>query len=114
MLQVLPTVEAIQSALKTVVANETAVPALLLMNLRLPKLEGWAMLRTVRLHPSLNRLPIVVYSAQYTQQEVQMSYVLGANCFVTKPYGLEDFAELLSTKLHHWLGKTSQAESLRC
>lgn len=103
-------VEALQSWLSRFAHNEARPPDLLLINLRLPKLVGWAMLRKLRLQPQLSRLPIVVYSAQYTQQEVQMSYLIGANSFVTKPQTVAQFAELFASQFNLWFKHSHSSE----
>jgi len=83
--------------------NDAPMPTLILLSLNLPKLNGLAILRTVRLAQALRAVPVVVYSAFSTQPDVQMSYLLGANSFVDQPDDLPQFVELFSKKLSHWL-----------
>lgn len=102
--------EAMQAWLSRFAHNDARPPDLLLINLRLPKLAGWAMLRKVRLQAQLSTLPIVVYSAQYTQQEVQMSYLIGANSFVAKPQTVAQFAELFAAQFSLWFKPVHPSE----
>lgn len=102
--------EAMQLWLRHFAHNDARPPDLLLINLRLPKLMGWAMLRKLRLQPQLSTLPIVVYSAHYTQQEVQMSYLIGANSFVAKPQTVDQFVELLTAQFSLWFKPPLPAE----
>ena len=61
------------------------MPHIILLDLKLPKLDGLAVLRKLRGFPATNEIPIVVFSTEFTQAEVLMSYKAGANSFVAKP-----------------------------
>ncbi len=85
------------------VAKKEQLPDLILMDLQLPKLDGLAALRTLRGHDATRDIPIVVFSAQYTQDEVVMSYRAGANSFVAKPADFTGFTELFRNHLAYWM-----------
>lgn len=78
------------------------VPYIILLDLKLPKLDGLAMLRTIRHYPAMRNIPIVVFSTEYTQADVLMSYQAGANSFVAKPADQEQFGELFREQLAYW------------
>ena len=78
------------------------VPHILLLDLKLPKLDGLAVLRSLRLNDVTRDIPIVVFSAEYTQEDVLMSYQVGANSFVPKPVDLVQFGEFLRERLAYW------------
>jgi two-component system response regulator len=78
-------------------------PHIILLDLKLPKLDGLAVLRKLRSHTASSEIPIVVFSAEYTQDEVQMSYRAGANSFVSKPIDLAGYAEFFRERLAYWM-----------
>ncbi|MEO6976115.1 MAG: response regulator [Gallionella sp.] len=83
--------------------NHEHVPHIILMDLKLPKLDGLAVLRTLRSHNSTCDIPIVVFSAEYTQDDVLMSYKAGANSFMSRPSDLAQFAEFFRERLAYWI-----------
>ena len=86
------------------VARNEQMPHLILLDLKLPKLDGLAVLRTLRKHDAIMRdVPIVAFSAEYTQPDVLMSYQVGANSFVNKPADLAQFTGFLREQLTYWL-----------
>lgn len=76
---------------------------IVLLDMKFPKLDGLAMLRTMRNYPALRDVPIVVFSTEYTQADVLMSYQAGANSFVAKPADHVQFGELLREQLAYWM-----------
>jgi len=89
------------------VVNKEQIPHLILLDLRLPKLDGLAALRKLRGHAATRDIPIVVFSAQYTQADVLMSYSAGANSFVAKPADFAQLTELFRERLDYWMPSTS-------
>lgn len=83
--------------------NNDPLPNVILMDLKLPKLDGLAVLRTLRGYPATCDIPIVVCSAEYTQAEILMSYKAGANSFVAKPTDFVQCAELFRERLAYWM-----------
>jgi two-component system, response regulator len=72
-----------------------AMPRMILLDLKLPKLAGLAVLRTLRMETRLQDVPIVVFSELHEPSDVVLSYQLGANSFVKKPANLVEFSHLL-------------------
>lgn len=85
------------------VAKKEQMPHIILMDLKLPKLEGLAVLRTLRKHDAMRDIPIVAFSAEYTQADVLMSYQVGANSFVAKPADLVQFTGFFREQLAYWM-----------
>lgn len=79
------------------------MPRMILINLKLPKLDGLAVLRKLRMHAATSDIPIIAFSAEYTQADVLMSYQVGANSFVVKPADLRQFTEFFNEQLPYWL-----------
>ena len=84
-------------------AKREQMPHIIMIDLKLPKLDGLAVLRTLRKHDAMRNIPIVVFSAKYTQADVLMSYQVGANTFVAKPVGLEHFTGFFREQLAYWM-----------
>ncbi|MGB7650686.1 MAG: response regulator [Gallionella sp.] len=78
-------------------------PFIILINLDLPKLEGLAVLRTLRINPLTRDIPVLVYSRQFNQAEVLLSYSAGANSFVPKPQDEAEYLSLFASQLTYWL-----------
>ena len=85
------------------VAKKEQMPHLILLDLKLPKLDGLAVLRKLRLHSATRDVPIVAFSAEHTQADILMSYQVGANSFVAKPADQQEFTASLRDQLAHWL-----------
>ena len=85
-----------------VVKNEQ-IPHLILLDLKLPSLDGLTTLRKLRGHDATRDIPIVVFSAQYTQADVLKSYSAGANSFVAKPADYVELTEFFGERLAYWM-----------
>jgi two-component system, response regulator len=72
-----------------------SMPRLILLDLKLPKLAGLAVLRTLRMEARLKDVPIVVFSELHEPSDVVLSYQIGANSFVKKPENHAEFTQLL-------------------
>jgi two-component system response regulator len=79
------------------------LPRLILLDLKLPKLLGLAMLRRLRMDARTWDLPIIVYSRNHEPSDVVLSYKVGANSFVNKPENVEQFGALLRELTAYWL-----------
>jgi two-component system response regulator len=76
------------------------LPRLILIDLKLPKLAGLAVLRALRTDERSRHLPIIVYSEIHESSDVLLSYQIGANSFVKKPENLPEFSQLLHELLN--------------
>jgi two-component system response regulator len=79
------------------------LPAVVLLDLKLPKVDGLDVLRRIRADERTRRLPVVVLTSSNEEQDVLRSYDLGANSFVQKPV---NFAEFIDAARHlglYWL-----------
>jgi len=95
--------EAVLDWFSASVEKNEQMPHIILLDLKLPKLDGLAVLRRLRGHDVTRDIPILVFSAEYTQADVLRSYKAGANSFVAKPTDLERFAEFFSERLAYWM-----------
>lgn len=68
---------------------------LVLLDLNLPDMQGTEILRRVKEHPGLRRMPVVVLTTTDDRQEIQRCYDLGCNVYITKPVNYENFAQAI-------------------
>jgi two-component system, response regulator len=85
------------------VAERKQMPHIILLDLKLPKLDGLAVLRQLRIHEATRDIPVVAFSAEYTQDDMRMSYQVGANTFVAKPTDLAQFKGFLREQMGYWM-----------
>ncbi len=68
-------------------------PAVVLLDLKLPRIDGLQVLERIRNEPSLQRLPVVILTSSHEEQDVIKSYKLGVNAYVVKPVSFREFIE---------------------
>jgi two-component system, chemotaxis family, response regulator Rcp1 len=78
-------------------------PDLILLDLNLPRKDGREVLAEVKGDPDLKRIPVVVLTSSKADADVLKTYNLHANCYVTKPVGLEQFATVVKSIEDFWL-----------
>jgi two-component system response regulator len=83
--------------------DESQLPQVVLLDLKLPKVTGLEVLRAVRDDPRTKRLPVVLLTSSKEEQDVIAGYDLGANSYVRKPVDFGDFAEAIRQLGLYWL-----------
>jgi two-component system response regulator len=78
-------------------------PALVLLDIKLPKIDGLEVLRRIRAHPRTHSLPVVVLTTSSEDTDIASSYRLGANSFVRKPVVFSEFVNAASMLGMYWL-----------
>jgi two-component system response regulator len=78
-------------------------PQVVLLDLRLPKVSGLEVLRSVRADPRTRQQPVVVLTSSDMERDIAQAYELGANSFVTKPVAIEDFTNAVKQVGLYWL-----------
>lgn len=79
------------------------LPDLILLDLNMPRLDGRGFLSKMRQREELKAIPVVVLTSSDAEQDIVKSYKLGANCYVNKPVGLDEFQKIVRTVEHFWL-----------
>jgi len=82
-------------------------PDLIVLDLNLPKKDGWQVLAECKADARLKCIPIVVFSTSESQDDVDRCYELGASSFVTKPFDLDAFQNAVQMIETFWLGLSS-------
>ena len=80
-----------------------APPQLILLDLKLPKIDGLDVLRRIRADERTRMTPVVVLTSSAEEEDVVRSYGLGANSFVRKPVAYDEFLEAIRTLAVYWL-----------
>ena len=82
---------------------DSPTPHLVLLDLRLPKVDGLEVLRTVKSDPILKSIPVVILTTSAAESDLAQAYSHHANSYLVKPVGLHDFMDLMRTLGYYWL-----------
>ena len=83
--------------------NLSQMPAVILLDLKLPRLDGFEVLQRVRATPRTSLLPVVVLTTSKEQRDILKAYRLGANSYIRKPVNFEKFMQTVSDLGRYWL-----------
>lgn len=78
-------------------------PGLVLLDLKLPKVDGLEVLRRLKADENTRRTPVVVLTSSAQEPDIQTAYELGANSYIVKPVGFDDFSETVRAVGLYWL-----------
>jgi len=84
--------------------EEPATPLFVLLDLKLPKVNGLEVLRRIRQDGRTRALPVVVFTSSTEEQDIMDSYRLGANSYIRKPVDYGQFCDHLRQVISYWLG----------
>jgi CheY-like chemotaxis protein len=79
------------------------LPILVLLDLRLPKIDGIEVLRLARAHPVWKQVPFVVMTTSRQNTDIEAAYQLGVNSYIVKPVDFAAFAEVVKSIKIYWL-----------
>jgi CheY-like chemotaxis protein len=77
-------------------------PAIILLDLNMPKKDGWEALAEIKANASLRRIPVVVLTTSSDEEDVRRTYELGVSSFITKPVTFAGLVETMRTWTRYW------------
>jgi two-component system, response regulator len=78
-------------------------PKVVLLDLKLPKLNGLEVLRIIKADERINAIPVVMVTSSNEDPDIKAAYALGANSYVVKPVNFDAFVEAMSDLGFYWL-----------
>lgn len=84
-------------------AHRNDHPKVILLDLKLPKIDGWGVLRRVKADQRARMIPVVVLTSSNNERDLVESYRLGVNSFITKPVDFNQFVEAVKNLGMYWL-----------
>ncbi len=78
------------------------LPNLILLDLDMPRKDGWEVLQEIKSDPKLRYIPVVLMTNSYAKEEILRTYELGANSFITKPMTFKQMTETLRSLHTYW------------
>lgn len=78
-------------------------PDLILLDLNLPKKNGWEILQSIKQDSTLKTIPVIVLTNSQDDKDVAMCYMLHANCYIVKPLGFSEFVNVIQSTENFWL-----------
>lgn len=84
--------------------DDAARPQLILLDLKMPKKDGREVLRQLKSDPHLRHIPVVVLTTSTADDDVNFSYQMGVNSYITKPASFGALVELMATLSRYWFG----------
>ncbi|MBS1810056.1 MAG: response regulator [Acidobacteria bacterium] len=83
--------------------NQQETPKVILLDLKLPKIDGLEVLKQVKANPETKMIPIIVLTTSKVESDIIESYQLGVNSYIVKPVDFEQFVEAIRTLGMYWL-----------
>jgi two-component system response regulator len=82
---------------------EVPRPELIFLDLNLPGVDGREVLAEIKTDHDLKQIPVVVFTTSQEEKDIDRCYLLGANCFITKPVGLAEYSRVVKGIEDFWL-----------
>jgi len=82
-------------------------PALILLDLNLPRMNGFEVLKKIKEDDHLSSIPVIVLTVSERNEDIAPSYALGANTYIQKPVVFKDFMRIVRVIQEYWLGIAS-------
>jgi len=89
------------------ISAEVNFPRFILLDLNMPKKDGREVLKELKQHSELKKIPVVIFSTTNNEQEMRRCYELGANSYITKPNSFESLLKTVAALRSYWTHTTS-------
>lgn len=84
-------------------ADDQQIPLIMLLDLRLPKVDGLEVLRQARQHPVWKQVPVIILTTSQQNMDIESAYQMGANSYIVKPVDFIKFADVVKSIKMYWL-----------
>lgn len=78
-------------------------PDLIILDLNLPKISGYDVLKEIKSNETFRTIPVIVFTVSTNEQDVETAYKLGANSFIQKPAEPDEMRDVFTVLLRYWL-----------
>jgi CheY-like chemotaxis protein len=86
------------------------LPSIVLLDLKMPIMNGFEFLQWLRRQEQIKWLPVVIFTASDSPQDMKQGYDLGANSLIVKPTAYKDLVECIRELIHYWFERNRQPE----
>ena len=82
-------------------------PSIILLDVNMPRMNGWEALQAIRDMPRLRGIPVVMMTTGWSERDIRRCYELGANSFIQKPGSFGELVRILENVDRYWFGTVS-------
>jgi len=82
--------------------NGEPIPVVILLDLKMPKVDGLEVLKTIKSHKKYSQIPIVILTSSSENSDIDKAYKLGANSYIVKPVNFDNFLKVASQIELYW------------
>ena len=83
--------------------DKTDIPVFILLDLKMPKLDGHQVLKTIKADETLMKIPVIIFTSSLEEKDLHQSYSYGANSYIQKPVSGDEFDEVVEKLGLYWL-----------
>lgn len=83
------------------------VPRFILLDIKMPKVDGFTVLETIRTHSHTKEVPVLILTSSNQEDDVRTAYALGANCYIIKPVNYDQFMHTIESMIRFWMFVTN-------
>ncbi|WP_205509639.1 response regulator [Longitalea arenae] len=89
-----------KAAIDFLTDNINQLPSLIFLDINMPRMDGKECLKTIKQDERLKHIPVLMYTTSSQSSDIEETMMLGAMCFITKPWGVKELKILLSAIAH--------------
>ena len=78
-------------------------PIIILLDIKMPRVDGLEVLRQLKSHPKFKTIPVIMLTSSAEDQDIKMAYQLGANSYIVKPVDFDKFMEVAAHIELYWM-----------
>jgi CheY-like chemotaxis protein len=97
-----------ESLIKYLLDRDTTLPEIVFLDLKMPKKDGFQCLEAIRSHSKLKDLVVAIYSTSSSEEDIEQTFIKGANIYINKPSRFKDLKQLIAKVMKiNWQYHTS-------